>query len=296
MSDRIDTRSPLAYSRALRDDPEEALAALPELQRLSPVERRAVQYIREQSRDPEMAAALAGFLRSDELGGCDADHRAALLEALTREPTEKALGSLTLLAGDAEFRRMDPRAAEAEIRTVLHGHERAPSGSEAIQRAGIRRPREASFSLTQAVELGLHGAEIAVDIAVEHGFLGGAGAGAAGTAATAGTVAAAVLAPVAFVAGMYGVLHEIGEAHEQGARWRDAVQFGHGFTNAMAGILRGEEPASRLSGPRARGAAAAERFWEGLDPAQRVAIREHSQEFMASLRRSVEAATMRPTR
>ncbi|MBI2898237.1 MAG: hypothetical protein HYY06_32100 [Deltaproteobacteria bacterium] len=303
MSNPIDTRSPLAYARALREDPDEALAALPELRQLSPVERRAVEFILHQSRDPNMAAELAGFLRSDEVQGVDAAHRGALLEAATQEPTTIALGRLRLLAGDAEFRRMDPRATEAEIRTVLDGLAPVPSGSEIAGRAGIHRPRE-HVSPTVALEAALHAAEVAGEFALEHflvkagttGLMTGAVAGPAAAGGAFGTAAAVLLPLAAGIAGMYGTLHEIGEAHEQAARWRDAVQFGQGFTSALSATIGGDDPPSRASGPRARGAAAAERFWESLEPAQRVAIREHSQEFLAGLRRSVEAATMRPAR
>lgn len=305
MSNRIDTTSPLAYARALREHPEEALAALEQVRRLPAEQRHAVDAILRASRDPDMGAALAGFVRSSEFQGCDAEHRTAILEALTSEPTQEALGRLMLLAGDAELRRMSPLSTESEIRAVLHGLTPLP-GATIAERAGIHRPGR-HVGPTVALDMASHAAEIAaehvLEVTVVHATTGAwvAAGMEAGTQvlpiyvapSAAGTAAAVAFPAIAAIAATYGGLHEIAEAHEQAEREREAHQFAFGFRDALSALAHGGDVSGHGSGPSVRGAAAAERFWTDLEPAQRVAIREHSERFVADLRRSIETATTR---
>lgn len=292
MNDRIElaARSPLVAAQLCREAPGSLVHALAEYRGLSSANRARVDALLEDAAsDPDLGCRLVGLVRHEGFQACDEGHQALLLDLLAGQPEADTLGRFEELASDAEFRRMMPReatrqAAEVRDRTAF------PDVTAMVRRSGARAHEPHGFSLPGAIELGAHAFEIVVDLALEHVAQAGliSAASTAGTTVVAG-VPPAVASIVAVGAGLWGLSRD----HAAGREWGEAVAEGRGFIDQMAHHLRGDDPVPGR-GARGTGAAAADRYWESLSPAQRVELRtvDGLDHVLRGLAASVDRITM----
>lgn len=273
----LDTRMQLGA--AYRRDPLGTIDRYDAYRRLDPANAHRVDgFLARHGGDENLAMSMRQLIESDGFGAVSPEVQASLLDAAADHPDAGTMGRLRLLAADEGFQNLAAEAADAEIGRVAAGVE--PGVGGLMQRSGVQAREGYGFGVRDGGELLLTGVHFLEGV-------GGVHVAEAIVAATGSVGAAATFAGAGAAASIYGVVHQIQHAHEEGRAIGGALQQGSGFVARLAEHAGFGESTPRTADER-RGAAAADRCWRTLSPSTRVALQsENAGRVFGELQRAI---------